>query len=267
MTILGIELDSVNQVARLPEDKLVALRELIHSWMPRRWCRKRELESLIGHLHHAAKVVWPGRAFLRRFIDLLCCFHNKDHPVRINQEFRLDLQWWQQFLASWHGVGFWLYPGMSAATDLEVTSDAAGAIGFGAYSQGQWFYGAWSTVQARQSIAYQELFPVVIAAHLWGSLWARKHVLFRSDNEAVVAILTTRTSKVPALMHLLRDLLLSAARWGFTFTAAHVPGVENKIADAISRFRWQEFRQLAPEAHSSPCPIPQLLLDSLTPPP
>ena len=267
MTILGIELDSVNQVACLPEDKLLALRELIHSWMPRRWCRKRELESLIGHLHHAAKVVWPGRAFLRRFIDLLCCFRHKDHPVRINQEFRLDLQWWQQFLASWHGVGFWLYPGMSAATDLVVTSDAAGAIGFGAYSQGQWFYGAWSTVQARQSIAYQELFPLVIAAHLWGSLWARKHVLFRSDNEAVVAILTTRTSKVPALMHLLRDLLLSAARWGFTFTAAHVPGVENKIADAISRFRWQEFRQLAPEAHLSPCPIPQLLLDSLTPPP
>ena len=48
----------------------------------------------------------------------------------------------------------------------------------------------------------------------WRSWWARKHVLFRSDNEAVVAILTTRTSKVPALMHLLRDLLLSAARWG-----------------------------------------------------
>ena len=144
---------------------------------------------------------------------------------------------------------------MFAATDLEVTSDAAGAIGFGTYSHGQWFYGARSTVQARQSIAYQDLFPVVIAAHLWGSLWARKHVLFRSDNKAVAAILTTRTLKVPASMHLLRGLLLSA-RWGFTFTAAHVPGVENKIADAISRFRWQEFRQLAPEVHSSPCPIP-----------
>ena len=63
----------------------------------------------------------------------------------------------------------------------------------------------------------------------WRSWWARKHVLFRSDNEAVVAILTTRTSKVPALMHLLRDLLFSAVRWGFTFTAAHVPGVKNKL--------------------------------------
>ena len=44
----------------------------------------------------------------------------------------------------------------------------------------------------------------------------------------------------------------SATRWAFTFTAAHVPAVEKKIADATSRFRWQEFRQLAPEAHSSP---------------
>ena len=137
-------------------------------------------ESLIGHLHHAAKVVWPGRTFLRRLIDLLCCFRNRDHPIRINREFRQDLLWWQRFLSSWHGVGFWLYPGMSPLADIEVTSDAAGSLGFGAYSRGQWFYGPWSPTQAQQSIAYKELFPVVIAAHLWGSHWSRKHVLFRS---------------------------------------------------------------------------------------
>ena len=48
------------------------------------------------------------------------------------------------------------------------------------------------------NLLHTKKFPVVIAAHLWRSLWARKHVLFRSDNEAVVVILTTRTSKVPA---------------------------------------------------------------------
>ena len=48
MTVLGIELDLVNQVARLPEDKLLALRELIHSWMPNGWCRKQELEFLMA---------------------------------------------------------------------------------------------------------------------------------------------------------------------------------------------------------------------------
>lgn len=201
LTVFGIELDSIRQVARLPLDKLLALKELIQSWLPRCWCNRRELESLIRHLHHAAKVVWPGRAFLRWMIDFLCCFRRKDHPIRLNCEFQLDLQWWHQFLSSWHGVSFWLYPGMSAATDLKVTSDAAGSIGFGAYFRGQWFYGPWAPSQAQHSIAYKELFPVVIAAHLWGPLWTKRHVLFRSDNEAVVAILTLRTSKVPALTH------------------------------------------------------------------
>ena len=119
------------------------------------------------------------------------------------------------------------------------------------------------SLQFQESTAYKELFPVVIAAHLWGQQWSRKHVLFRSDNEAVVAILPSRTSKVPVLMHLLRDLLLTAVRGGFTFTAVHVPGVQNKVAHAISHFNWQEFRRLAPEAQSTPCLIPQLILDSL----
>ena len=113
---------------------------------------------------------------------------------------------------------------------------------------------------------YKELFPVVVAAHLWGSLWSKKHMLFLSDNEAVVAILSARTPKVPVIMHLLRDLLLSAARWGFSFSAAHVPGVDNKVVDAISRFHWQEFRRLAPEAQAAPCTVRRLLLDSLIPP-
>ena len=92
LTILGIELDSVNQVARLPAEELEALRELIASWLAWMWCNRQKLESLIGHLHHAAKVAWPGRTFLRRMIDLLCCFRKRDHPIRLNKEFHRDLR-------------------------------------------------------------------------------------------------------------------------------------------------------------------------------
>ena len=91
LTVLGIELDSLAQVAHLPADKLQVLQALIRSWLPCKWCFRQELESLIGHLHHAAKIVWPGRTFLRRMIDLLCCFRTKDHPIRLNQEFHHDL--------------------------------------------------------------------------------------------------------------------------------------------------------------------------------
>ena len=255
LVVLGIELDSLDQTARLPAAKLTALQELIHSWQNQRWCNRRQLESLIGHLHHAAKVVWPGRTFLRRMLDLLCCFRTHDHPIRLSSEFRLDLQWWRDFLMSWHGVSLWLFPGMSAPTDVEVTLDAAGSLGFGAFYNNKWFSGAWVPSQADQSIAYKELFPVVVASHIWGLQWSRRHVLFRSDNEAVVHILLARTLKVPRIMQLLHHLLFAAARFNFTFTSQHIPSVHNNIADALSRFYWQEFRRLAPMAHPHPVPI------------
>jgi len=72
-------------------------------------------------------------------INLLSCFQRRDHPIRLNSEFHLDLQWWDEFLSSWHGVSFWLFPGMAASSDVEVTSDAAGSgLGFGAYFRSEW---------------------------------------------------------------------------------------------------------------------------------
>lgn len=169
-------------------------------------------------------------------------------------------------MTSWHGVSFWLFPGMSAPADVEVTSDAAGSLGFGAYFNSEWFSGAWAPSQADQSIAYKELFLVVVASHVWGSQWFRRHVLFRSDNEAVVHILLSRTSKVPCIMRLLRLLLSAAARFNFTFTSQHIPGIHNNIADAHSRFHWQDFRRLAPWAHPYPVPVPHQLWELLIPP-
>jgi len=109
---------------------------------------------------------------------------------------------------------------------------------------------------------YKELYPIVLAAHVWGHSWVKKHVLFRSDNDAVVHILNTRTSRVPCLMQLLPSLLFSAARHSFSF-----PGVSNQLADALSRFNWQEFHRLALEAQSLPTVVPPELLAELTSPP
>ena len=61
--------------------------------------------------------------------------------AQVNREFHLDLQWWVHLLDQWHGVSFWLLPGLSRAVDIEVASDAAGSFGFGAYFQGLWFSG------------------------------------------------------------------------------------------------------------------------------
>ena len=148
----------------------------------------------------------------------MCCVRNCDHPICLSSEFQLNLQWWHDFRTTWHEVSLWLFPEMSAATDVEtVTSDVAGSLGFGAYyNYNEWFIGAWVPSQADQSIAYKELFPVVIASHVhvWGTQWSRRHVLFQSDNEAEHCThLACQDVEGPCIMHLLCHLLSAAARF------------------------------------------------------
>ena len=86
---------------------------------------------------------------------------------------------------------------------------------------------------------YKELFPVVVASYVWVSQWFWCHVLFRLDNQVVVRILLSSTSKVPCIMRLLCLLLSAAAHFNFTFTSQYIPGIHNNIADALSHFHWQ----------------------------
>jgi hypothetical protein len=116
------------------------------------------------------------------------------------------------------------------------------------------------------SIAFLELVPIVVAAHLWGSAWSRLRVQFLCDNRAVVDILNAGTSKSSDVMHLLRLLTLAACRHNFVFSASHTPGRVNVAADALSRLRLQDFRRLVPEANPLPRLIPPALLGQLVPP-
>ena len=67
---MGIILDSVRMEARLPQDKLIRINQLLNSFKNRRSLRLVELQSLIGTLQFACKVVVPGRTFLQPAINL-----------------------------------------------------------------------------------------------------------------------------------------------------------------------------------------------------
>ena len=135
LSILGIELDSIRLQARLPTDKRERIVTLLKSWSGKRFCRRRELESLISHLHHACKIAPQGRTFLRRI--LLCTFRRDDHPIRLNQEFHLDLTWWHELFHRWDGLSFFLMPEWAPLPDFQVSSDAAGTLGYVAIFQRQ----------------------------------------------------------------------------------------------------------------------------------
>jgi hypothetical protein len=108
----------------------------------------------------------------------------------------------------------------------------------------------------KPSMAFYELYPVVISCVLWGNEWARKRILFHCDNMATVEIINKGRSKVKTIMKLMRKLTFCAASCQFTVHAKHIPGKLNSIADAISRFQMDKFRKLAPDADKEPIPHP-----------
>ena len=108
------------------------------------------------------------------------------------------------------------------------------------------------SITATLCIAYKELFPIVLAYHVWGTSWARKRVEFQFDNTAVVSVIMSGTSKDGQLMHRLKALYLVSTRCNFQVTAKHIPGKTNRLADALARINMTELFELAHQAAPKP---------------
>lgn len=257
---LGIIIDTSRQELRLPEDKLRRLLELVQEWERKKACTRRELESLIGTLQHACKVILPGRAFLRRALSLLSVAKQRHHHIRLNKEFRSDLQWWKTFAPHWNGSSLIIH---DKSPEQHVFSDASGTWGCGAWHGTRWFQLEWDGRTREACIAVKELVPIIIAAVIWGESWRGGRVLAHCDNVAVVAVINSRCCRDGRLMQLLRCLFFIEAHFQFRLTATHIPGVENDLADDLSRNNIVQFLEKSKLANPNPSTIPPSLLQWL----
>ena len=73
LQFMGIILDSHTMEARLPEDKIKRIKTALREFRSKRSTTLQELQSLIGTLNFACKVIPPGRPFLQRMIGLTRC--------------------------------------------------------------------------------------------------------------------------------------------------------------------------------------------------
>ena len=152
---------------------------------------------------------------------------------------------------TWLGESAYYRAGMASLSfhfQYHPGSDASGTYGCGAFVDALgWFQIEWPQGWEGVDIVVKELVPVVVAAALWGHQWQSQHICFHSDNMAVVAVLNSRTAWTPHLMHLLRCFSFYCAYFRFHFSAKHVPGVMNTVADALSRNNMVLFSSLVPQ--------------------
>ena len=172
------------QVIRLPDKKLNSLKEVLEAWLSRDSCSKRQLLSLIGSLSFAAKVVKPGRMFLRRLINLSTKVSQLHQVVHLDSEAEVDIQWWAQFLSSWNGVEYFQAVTVTSHS-LKLYTDSS-SHGFGAVYRSHWFSSPWSSQLIHQDINYLELFAIVFVVLTWGHEWFNQQVIIYTDNYCIV---------------------------------------------------------------------------------
>ena len=253
LTFLGIEFDTVCGELRLPAAKLGELKLELSAWLVKSSFSKRELLSLAGLLSFAAKVVPPSRTFVRRLFNAAADMTILDKQVTVPQEATEDIDWWSACCEEWNGRVLFIDPNWTQASKVSLWTDASG-LGFGIVFGNERCCGTWSPEEEGYSIEWKELYPIVLAIAMWGSHLSGLRLTVRCDNEAVCHIWKSGTCKSRPIMTLLRAGLLIAAWYHAVVLLVPVPGVDNTLADCLSRMQVQRFM----DRHPSATPIPRV---------
>ena len=129
-------------------------------------------------------------------------------------------------MSSWNGVGM-ITPRMCKTIPDEVVHTDASGWGCGGIWKEEWFQYRWPKEWEQRAIAVRELLPVVVACVVWGAKWTHKWVLVKTDNQSVVDILKSRSSKNPMIMHMVRCIQFVLASFQFELQVEHIQGVRN----------------------------------------
>ena len=252
----GILVDTVAMRLELPEDKLLGAKDLIKKLIQCKKAPLKLIQSLIGTLQFACRAIIPGRAFLRRIIDLTRGVHSKNHRVRLTREARLDLKAWLAFLDEFNGRVLVLPELFQNSKTLKLFSDSSG-LSCAAILGSNWIKTDFPAAWCSTNIAIKELLPIVIAVRLWCDQLRDKRILFFTDNLAIVSVINNTTSKDKMLMLLVRQLVVVCLTNNILFKAKHIPGRHNVIPDLLSRSQVAKARSLAPWLAQEQSPIPE----------
>ena len=83
-----------------------------------------------------------------------------------------------------------------------------------------------------------EMVIVLVALKLWAHLWANNRVRLYCNNQAVVHVLSTGNTRGAVLGACARNIWLLTAMYNVSIDFTHIAGVQNSVADLLSRWKY-----------------------------
>ena len=155
--------------------------------------------------------------------------HTHSSEIPLDAEFHKDLNWFLIFLTSFNGVTMYDIRPISDHIYLDACLTGLGGcfknlvytipLGFEHYS-----------------IVHLEMLNIVVALKIWGSMWRDARIQIHCDNLAVVQVLTSGGSRDPVLSTCASNIWLLSAVYNITIQFSHIAGVQNTVADLLSRW-------------------------------
>ncbi len=249
ISFLGMEFDSVNQTARLTQERAQSVLNCFKTLSGRTAVPLKLFQRLLGHMAAAAVTVpfallhtRPLQHWLYGRIPRWAWKHGT-YRVQITPACRKTFRPWSDpsFLRA--GV-----PLEQVSRHAVVFTDAS-TTGWGATYNGQAVSGVWTGPQLHWHINCLELLAVRLALSRLRGRLQRKDVLVRTDNTATVAYINRQGGlRSRCMSRLARHLLLWSQKHLRSLRAIHIPGVFNRAADELSRAALPGEWRLHPQA-------------------
>ena len=231
---LGVNIDTIDGSISIPKEKLRQICMMVDHWGSKKFCSKRQLQSLLGYLLYIHKCVKPSRTFLNRMLALLRSNYDQK-SITLTPEFKRDLRWFQRFLTQFNGVSFFDHTRIDGTLELDACLTGLG---------GRWGRFVYHLPLEKHlqnlAIVHLEMINILVAIRIFAKYWYRKHILVRCDNIAVVQVLSSGKTKDPYLATCARNVWFAAALANIDLEYRHIKGRDNETADLLSRWSFSE---------------------------
>ena len=233
IVFLGVLINSITMTLHLPEEKVIAFKELLLQFRSRKRASCRQLQALAGKLSWSTCVVRGGRIFLNRILQLLRPLRRTSHKALLDSEFQNDIDWWLSYIDFFNCTH--IIPVSSPPVPIFTDACQEGA---GLCCPFDWAYINWRIDVPQfeaKHINVKESAAAIAAIHRWAPLLRGQRVTIYTDNITTRAAISKGRTRDPSVMDGLRSMFWTAEQYNITIECKYIAGKFNIYADAISR--------------------------------